>query len=46
VWVNGAYVHHPGYWQVPPRGYHVWVGGHWIRERGHGSYWVPGRWRR
>lgn len=46
VWTNGAYVHHPGYWQVPPHGYHTWVNGHWIKERGHGSYWVAGHWHR
>ena len=44
-WRNGAYVHHPGYWALPPRHYHVWVAGHWEHEnRGH--YWIPGHWGR
>lgn len=52
VWVEsewvvsgGVYVHHPGYWAIPPEHFHVWIPGHWEREY-RGSYWVPGHWRR
>lgn len=43
VWMNGGYVHHPGYWAIPPRGFHVWIAGSWIHER-RGFYWVGGHW--
>ena len=32
----------PGYWQWGGH-QHVWVGGHWIRER-RGYHWVPDAW--
>jgi hypothetical protein len=39
---RGGFVWAPGYWQW--RGHnHVWVRGHWIRERA-GYHWVPDRW--
>lgn len=39
---RAGYVWAPGYWAW--RGHrHVWVSGHWIRER-HGRRWVPERW--
>ena len=37
-----GYVWAPGYWQWR-NGHHVWVRGHWERER-HGMYWHPSRW--
>ena len=45
VYTGGAYVHHPGYWTLPPRHYHAWVPGYWAREP-RGSYWISGHWRR
>jgi hypothetical protein len=44
AWRNGAYVHVPGYWVVPPRGHHRWIPGHWRESRRDGAYWVPGHW--
>ena len=41
---NGAYVHVPGYWAVPPKGRVRWVPGHWKNHSGHGYYWIPGHW--
>jgi len=39
---RAGYVWAPGYWDW--RGHrHVWVRGHWERER-HGYYWHPNRW--
>jgi hypothetical protein len=32
----------PGHWAWR-NGQHVWVAGHWVRER-RGSHWVPDRW--
>jgi len=32
----------PGFWAWR-HGRHVWVAGHWVRER-RGSHWVPDRW--
>jgi hypothetical protein len=32
----------PGFWAWRG-GRHVWVSGHWVRER-RGSHWVPDRW--
>ena len=46
AWEGGRYVHHPGYWAVPPRHYHRWVRGYWQREPHHGNYWIPGHWDR
>jgi hypothetical protein len=37
-----GYVWAPGYWGWRSNK-HVWVGGHYIRER-HGYHWVPHRW--
>jgi hypothetical protein len=37
-----GYVWAPGYWDYRGR-HHVWVKGHWIRERP-GYYWHPHRW--
>jgi hypothetical protein len=37
-----GYVWAPGYWGWR-NNKHVWVGGHYIRER-HGYHWVPDRW--
>jgi len=37
-----GYVWAPGYWEWR-HGHHVWVKGHWERER-HGMYWHPSRW--
>lgn len=39
---RAGYVWQPGYWDWR-RGRHVWVRGHWIRERP-GMYWHPNRW--
>lgn len=44
VWKNGAYIHVPGYWVVPPRGHLRWKPGHWSEEPGHGYHWIPGHW--
>lgn len=44
TWRNGAYVHVPGYWTIPPKGRDRWVPGHWKFYRDHGYYWVRGRW--
>ena len=39
-----GYVWQPGFWDW--RGHrHVWVRGHWVRERP-GMYWHPSRWER
>ena len=37
-----GFVWAPGYWDWR-HGHHVWVRGHYIRER-HGMYWHPDRW--
>ena len=37
-----GFVWAPGFWEWR-HGRHVWVRGHWIRER-HGMYWHPDRW--
>ena len=37
-----GYVWAPGYWDYR-HGHHVWVKGHWEKER-HGMYWHPNRW--
>jgi len=39
---RAGFVWAPGYWAWRD-GRHVWVGGHWIRER-RGMYWHPDRW--
>lgn len=39
---RAGYVWAPGYWDWR-HGHHVWVRGHWERER-HGMYWHPSRW--
>lgn len=39
---RAGYVWQPGYWDWRGRR-HVWVGGHWVRERP-GMYWHPNRW--
>jgi len=44
TWREGAYVHVPGYWAVPPPHRRVWVAGYWAHER-RGHYWVAGHWR-
>ena len=41
---NGAYVHVPGYWAVPPHGRARWIPGHWRNHHHHGYYWIPGHW--
>ena len=50
VWVSeewspggGTYVHHDGYWAVPPHPGAVWVAGHW-RHRPRGYVWIGGHW--
>ncbi len=45
AWRGGRYVEVRPYWGLPPRGYHLWVPGHWVRSR-RGNYWVNGYWRR
>ena len=40
--VRPGYIWAPGYWDWR-HGHHVWVRGHYIRER-HGMYWHPDRW--
>lgn len=37
-----GHVWQPGYWEWRD-GHHVWVRGHWLRER-RGMYWHPSRW--
>src|ERR1700743_98151 len=37
-----GFVYAPGYWRWDGHR-HVWVDGHFIRER-HGSHWVPEHW--
>ena len=37
-----GYVWQPGFWEWRD-GHHVWVRGHWLRER-RGYYWHPSRW--
>ena len=37
-----GYTWAPGFWEWR-HGQHVWVRGHWMRER-HGMYWHPDRW--
>ncbi|HTQ66421.1 MAG TPA: hypothetical protein VMI12_16630 [Puia sp.] len=44
VWRNGAYVHVPGHWAIPPAGGVRWIPGHWRETHGRGYYWVPGHW--
>jgi hypothetical protein len=51
VWVSEewapsdrTYVHHEGYWAVPPRPGAVWVAGRW-RHHHRGYIWVGGYWR-
>jgi hypothetical protein len=39
---RSGYVWAPGVWEWR-NGHHVWVRGHWVRER-HGMYWHPDRW--
>ena len=39
---RAGYVWAPGYWSWRD-GRHVWVGGHWVKER-HGMHWHPSRW--
>ncbi len=39
---RAGFVWAPGVWEWRHRR-HVWVNGHWIRER-HGMYWHPDRW--
>lgn len=39
---RAGYVWQPGYWDYR-HGRHVWVRGHWVRER-MGMYWHPYRW--
>ncbi len=39
---RAGYVWAPGYWGYR-NGHHVWLKGHWERER-QGRYWHPGHW--
>lgn len=38
-WTRGQYIR-------PPYHRAVYISGRWVRERGHGWYWVPGHWSR
>lgn len=40
---RAGYVWAPGHWEWRNNNRHVWVNGHWIRER-RGMYWQPDRW--
>ena len=42
--VHGHYVYRPGFWDVPPPGYHAWVKGYWMETPRHGNVWVRGHW--
>ena len=39
---RAGFIWAPGVWEWR-NGRHIWVNGHWIRER-HGMYWHPDRW--